>query len=425
MNIKELIEKKLRADELALSLPKMNKDKIFEYTNALDLEIADLEKKLANLKYIHNVYRGFEELGITTRNDLANKIYEYALEVSKTKKDGNHILDLLYNASMDGSDKAKIEYARIVAYGLYGVKPSILEAFDWLEKLANENNAEACYCITLLHYDFPDAIEAQIAYDYCQKAAGLGYPPAQRRLSQPFDLRTYTEKLIEKADKGQKNLYYDIAIRKDLSEEMREEYMRLAIENDDPRAEYAYALAALDSGLVDDAKGYLAAAGSHGLSKAYVDLGQLMVPEAGENYYNSTKLDVTLIPQNYHLQEFECYKKAAEMNNLQAMVYVGIAYKQGYVVNQNYEMAYNYFAKAVELGDEFYASFHLAECYELGIGTEIDENAAVLYYSMGAEKGNINSMLALARIYKEGLGKVEKNDELSARYYFMSGIGRD
>ena len=150
-----------------------------------------------------------------------------------------------------------------------------------------------------------------------------------------------------------------------------------------------------------------------------------MIPENGENYYNYSKLDVTLLPQNYHLQEFECYKKACEMNNLQAMVYVGIAYKQGYVVNQDYEMAFNLFAKAVELGDEFYASFHLAECYELGIGTEIDENAAVLYYSMGAEKGNINSMLALARIYKEGLRTIEKNDELSSRYYFMSGIGRD
>ena len=425
MNIRELIEKKLRADELALSLPKIKTDKIFNYVGELDLEIVDLERKLANLKYIHEVYKGFEELGITTRKELSDKVYEYALELAKSTKDGNHILDLLYNASKDGSDKAKIEYARIVAYGLYGVKSSIIEAYDWLEKLANENNPEACYCITLLHYDFPEAIEAQVAYDYCQKAAGLGYPPAQRRLSQPFDLRTYTEKLLDQANKGHKELYFDLAKRQDLSAELREEYMRLAIENNDPRAEYAYALAAIEEGLIDDAKSYLAAAGSHGYSDAYVDLGQLMIPENGENYYNYSKLDVTLLPQNYHLQEFECYKKACEMNNLQAMVYVGIAYKQGYVVNQDYEMAFNLFAKAVELGDEFYASFHLAECYELGIGTEIDENAAVLYYSMGAEKGNINSMLALARIYKEGLRTIEKNDELSSRYYFMSGIGRD
>lgn len=425
MNIKELIEKKLRADELALCFSELNNDKIFNYVSELDLAIADLERKLTNMKYVYEVYKGFEELGISSRKELGDKVYEYALELAKTNKDGALILNLLYNASKDGSDKAKIEYARINAYGLYGVKPSIIESLEWLEKLANEGNAEACYCITLLHYDFPYAIEAQVAYDYCQKAAGMGYPPAQRRLSQPFDLRTYTEKLIDKANKGHKEFYYDIAIRQDISDELREEYMRLAIENNDPRAEYAYALAAIDSGLIEEAKSYLNAAGSHGYSNAYIDLGQLMVPDGGENYYSYSKIDVTLLPQNYHLQEFECYKKACEMGNVKAMVYVGIGYKQGYVVNKNFDMAFNLFAKAVELGDEFLASFYLAECYELGQGVEKDENAAVLYYTMGAEKGNINSMLALARIYKDGLGKIEKDDELSARYLFMSGYGRD
>ena len=140
MNIRELIEKKLRADELALSLPKIKTDKIFNYVGELDLEIVDLERKLANLKYIHEVYKGFEVLGITNRKELSDKVYEYALELAKSTKDGNHILDLLYNASKDGSDKAKIEYARIVAYGLYGVKSSIIEAYDWLEKLANESD---------------------------------------------------------------------------------------------------------------------------------------------------------------------------------------------------------------------------------------------------------------------------------------------
>ena len=131
------------------------------------------------------------------------------------------------------------------------------------------------------------------------------------------------------------------------------------------------------------------------------------------------------LPLNYHIKEFEYYKKASELGEVKAIVYVGIAYKQGYVVKRNYEVAFNHFKKAFELKDEYLASYYLAECYELGQGVEKDENAAVLYYTMGAEKGNINSMLALARIYKDGLGKIEKDDELSARYLFMSGYGRD
>ena len=104
---------------------------------------------------------------------------------------------------------------------------------------------------------------------------------------------------------------------------------------------------------------------------------------------------------------------------------MGIAYKQGYVVNQNIAAAYNCFAKAVELGDDFSASYYLAESYELGLGVEKDENSAVMYYTMGAEIGNIKSMLALARIYNEGLGSIKPDKEKSTKYFFMSGVGRD
>ena len=127
----------------------------------------------------------------------------------------------------------------------------------------------------------------------------------------------------------------------------------------------------------------------------------------------------------YHKTEFEYYKKAAELGNTRAMVYVGIAYKQGYPVNRNCDMAFNCFAKATELGDEYLAPYYLAECYENGSGVETDENAAVMYYTMSAECGNIPSMLALSRIYKEGLGSIEKDEQKSAKYLFMSGVGRD
>ena len=56
---------------------------------------------------------------------------------------------------------------------------------------------------------------------------------------------------------------------------------------------------------------------------------------------------------------------------------------------------------------------------------EMYENAAVLYYTMCAEHGNIPAMLALARIYKEGIGSIEKDEQKSTRYFFMSGIGRN
>lgn len=339
--------------------------------------------------------------------------------------DGYKVLELLYNASLDGSERAIMEYARVLAYGLYGVAPSVGEAVDWLRKYADSGNAEACYSITVLHFDFPSEVEAKTAYDYCQRAASQGYPPAIRRLSQPFDLRTYTEKLKDRAEKGDKRVYLELSKRPDLPEEEKNKYLKLALEAGDMSREFEYAMELKKNGNIEEAKTYFERAGADGNPDAYMELARLAVPAAGEPYYNYSKLDVTLLPQNYHKIEFEYYLKACELGSTRAMVYVGIAYKQGYPANQNYDAAFDYFAKAVELGDDYLAPYYLAECYEHGCGVEFDENAAVMYYAMSAERGNIPSMLALSRIYKEGLGSIEKDSSKSTRYLFMSGIGRD
>ena len=190
-------------------------------------------------------------------------------------------------------------------------------------------------------------------------------------------------------------------------------------------AEFEYAMQQKKNGNVDEAKLYFEKAGDNGYAEGYIELAKLAIPEGGEPYYNFSKLDVTLLPLGYHKAEFKYYKKAAELGNTRAMVYVGIAYKQGYPVNRNCDMAFNCFAKATELGDEYLAPYYLAECYENGSGVETDENAAVMYYTMSAECGNIPSMLALSRIYKEGLGSIEKDEQKSAKYLFMSGAFRD
>ena len=425
MNINELIEKKLRADELAFGLINAESDKIVNFANALDSEIRELEGRLANLRQIHEVYQGFSELGLSTRREVGDAVYAYAVEIAKEGADGKRVLDLLYNASLDGSERAIMEYARILAYGLYGIIPSIEEAVDWLKRYADKGNAEACYSIAVLHFDFPSRIEAQMAYDYCQKAASSGYPPAIRRLSIPFDTRTYTEKLKDKAEKGDKRVYFELSKRPDLLEDERNRYLKLALEDEDMSAEFEYAIEQKKNGNIEGAKLYFEKAGDSGHTEAYMELAKLAIPEGGEPYYKYSKLDVTLLPLGYHKTEFEYYKKAAELGNTKAIVSVGIAYKQGYPVNRNYDTAYNYFAKAVELGDEYLAPFYLAECYENGSGVEADENVAVMYYTMSAECGNISSMLALARIYKEGLGSIEKDEQKSAKYLFMSGVGRD
>ena len=114
-------------------------------------------------------------------------------------------------------------------------------------------------------------------------------------------------------------------------------------------AEFEYAMQQKKNGNVDEAKLYFEKAGDNGYAEGYIELAKLAIPEGGEPYYNFSGLDVTLFPLGYHKAEFEYYKKAAELGNTGAMVYVGIAYKQGYPVNRNCDMAFNCFAKATEL----------------------------------------------------------------------------
>lgn len=425
MNYKELIERKLRADELAYRLIDAESDKILEVADTADSEICELERRIEDLKTIRAVYRGFAELGLRTRREVGDEVYRYAMELAREGGDGDRLLELLYNAGLDGSEKAVMEYARVLAYGLYGVHPSVAEAVDWLEPYAEAGNAEACYSIAVLHFDFPREVEASVAYDYCQRAASLGYPPAIRRLSLPFDLRSYTEKLLDKAQKGDKRVYYELSGRQDLSEEERKRYLRLALEENDMSAEFDTAKELKTKGRLEEAKELFEKAGLHGCSEAYMELARLAIPADGESYCGYSKLDVTLLPLAYHKTELEYYKKAAELGNAKALFLEGVAYRQGYPVNRNYETAFDCFAKAVELGEDYLAACALAECYEKGLGVEADEKAAVLYYTMSAEAGNAQAMLNLARIFREGLGSIAKDEEKAARYLFMSGVRRD
>lgn len=423
MTKQQLFEQKLKADELLASESGISSHKIYEIANALDAEIVDLQSRLEKLQTIYQVYHGLDELGFLTKQSVADQMVDYALQLAKNGQNGYHVLDLLFNAVQDGSQKAVVEYAHIIAYGKYGVSPSPWEAYNWLERHA-EGNAEACYCITLLHVDFPHVVEGQVAYDYCQKSASLGYSPAIKRLSQPFDLRTYTQKLVDRANNGDTSVYFQLSTRQDLSTHQQSAYLALALQSGNAQAEFLHASELEQGGDTELAKTFYQRAGQHGSAQAFVKLAELATPQGGEPYHNFSKLDVTPLPLAYHKQQFNYHVQAMQLGHALATVYVGIGHMQGYVTSQNNQMAFNCFAKAVELGEEFLGAFHLARCYHFGIGVDVDENCAVLYYTMSAERGNVSAMLALAQIYQDGLGSIPKDQQKSAKYLFMSGVGR-
>ena len=85
--------------------------------------------------------------------------------------------------------------------------------------------------------------------------------------------------------------------------------------------EFEYAIKLKKEGKLAESKEFFIKAAELGCSDAFIELGQLEIPEGGENYYSYSKLDVTLLPMPYHIAEFKWYEKASELGNLKGLLY--------------------------------------------------------------------------------------------------------
>lgn len=74
--------------------------------------------------------------------------------------------------------------------------------------------------------------------------------------------------------------------------------------------------------------------------------------------------------------------------------------------------------------NNIYAQFYVAQCYENGIGTDINLTSAFFMYRKAAERGLPQAMKELARCYLEGIG-VEKNTDKAARWFNRYNANRN
>lgn len=77
------------------------------------------------------------------------------------------------------------------------------------------------------------------------------------------------------------------------------------------------------------------------------------------------------------------------------------------------------FRAAAEQGDP-QAQFQLGQCYEKGLGTEVDSAQAVLWYTKAADQGNADALYSLGLCYYYAIGVPE--DLNKARALFRKAI---
>lgn len=103
------------------------------------------------------------------------------------------------------------------------------------------------------------------------------------------------------------------------------------------------------------------------------------------------------------------YTQAAEKNNLDSMVNLGICYTEGLGVEQNYEKAFYWFDLAAGKGYAA-AEYNLGLCYLNGEGVEKDEAKAVDYFTRAAKQELSDAQYTLALCCRDGIGTA-KDDE--------------
>jgi TPR repeat protein len=135
----------------------------------------------------------------------------------------------------------------------------------------------------------------------------------------------------------------------------------------------------------------------------------------------------------YAEQSLKWMKKAAEQGSDAANRELGIFYREGQIVAQNYDLALAYYRKAADGGDSK-AQNDLGEMYLNGEGVEIDRIVALALFKKSADNGNYEgsaNYLSMTRISlsehlrRAKLGDHESQLEVCDAYYLGLGFEQD
>ncbi|KAJ3095860.1 hypothetical protein HDU97_006456 [Phlyctochytrium planicorne] len=123
------------------------------------------------------------------------------------------------------------------------------------------------------------------------------------------------------------------------------------------------------------------------------------------------------VPQDF-VQAVKWFTKSAEQGLAGAQCNLGFCYKNGEGVAPDPKMAVKWFLKAADQGNTI-AQQHLGECYKNGEGVAPDSRAALKWLKMSAEGGNETAQRILGICYKNGDG-VPTDLKEAAKWFRMS-----
>lgn len=255
-------------------------------------------------------------------------------------------------------------------------------------KAAELGNLEA-YVKLAMCYDWGGGVERDqsISLDWYQKAADLGYPPAEWKIGRFYETGThgleqdYTQAVVwyrKAAEHGDDNGQFDLAEMYNYGK---------GVEEDDAEAMKWYRKAA-----------------EQDYFSAYSSMGY--------HYYYGLGVSVD------REEAVTWFKKDVENGTLAddiSLFYLGHCYLYGVGTDRAEKEAVKLFKLAANPGfsDTGHASsqYYLGLCYESGMGVSIDYAEAVKWYRLAAEQGDEEAQFSVGMIYMNGQGVAQDFSE--------------
>ena len=114
----------------------------------------------------------------------------------------------------------------------------------------------------------------------------------------------------------------------------------------------------------------------------------------------------TAVTQDKHLAH-EWFVKAAELDDVNSMLQVGLDYRDGIGATKDADEAEKWLTEAANCNNTR-AKLELAKMYRLGLNTDVNMTKAIHWLTKAAYVGDTGAMSQLGTIYRDGAG-IEKN----------------
>lgn len=127
-------------------------------------------------------------------------------------------------------------------------------------------------------------------------------------------------------------------------------------------------------------------------------------PKYNQNPFTQNRLGNIYLQEEFRDEKkaVEWFRKSANQGNMYGQYNLGLMYRMGDGVPQDYQQALQWFSKAAKQGSAE-AMISIGHLYEYGTGVKKDETKAMDWYMKVAEKGNQDGQCHTAGLYMHGI----------------------